>query len=873
MHPRLINAVYLFVGLALSPAIADAQTQPETQRVILKMRGDGVEPHPHGVFASYEALSDVKMMRLPAFGLVIVEAPADWDPDALIKALTKDPAVEYGILDTAVQAQAVRPDDLNTDPPFDQYGLEGVLPTDVDVNALRAWAYTTGSTEVVIAVLDSGVDYTHPDLADNLWVNQLEAQGMPGVDDDGSGYVDDIHGYDVSNSDGDPWDDNGHGTAVSGTAAAQGNNGSGTTGVAWNTSLMVVKVFDYEGNSTTSDAIRGLYYISTMKSQGVNIRAVNLSFAFDEPPSMAKRMMDPLIDTFMKRDILLIAAAGNEGKDLDAQSSTQLRSLASFQQDNIIGVAASSRQGIRSITSDYGRTSVDLAAPGRRIYSPRGRAGQFSDEQTRNAGILFDDAETGNVPSASGNWTRVTTYPGNSGLPSGSAWTNQIALNKTEVTLEYGPVDLTAFPTPRHHLLINFKIYYEYVPTDNITLKLQAKTTSSLVWYDVEVFDNEDNSFWQEFNIPVPSEFHGEAAVGFRFEIAVVPECHFICAPTPSTITANRMYIDDFGVGRAEAADFAFRRVSGTSFAAPFVTGAVALLASHRPDLNHLQIRDAILNTVQRTPHWAPLVASGGILDLAAALAAVTTPVLTITSTTTPASTTTATRQTLIEGVPTTLTVALTREPGADRDTPQDQVVVAISSGTPGVSVQPTTLRFTADNWHIAQPITVTAIRDGLAGDRRDTTLRFSVVPGLSDRAYHDAGTDINAKVLNTDPLIVHSVQLNPSIIMLGKRTTVTVQLNGPAPAPVAVTLTLTINTPAYSTEVAERIAVNTQSIAFNILPTPMIDTPVSAEMTLTAIRTDVGTPLDVPPLPSLRIVTGPLLRLRLRVFLEGALQ
>src|SRR4051794_21500475 len=135
------------------------------------------------------------------------------------------------------------------------------------IAAPAAWDTTTGSSQVVVATIDSGIDTTHPDLAANLWVNQAELNGKSGVDDDGNGYVDDVYGYNAITKSGPPTDDNSHGTHVAGTIGAIGNNLSGVAGVNWNVKIMACKFLDSTGSGAISDALACLNYIKTMKSR------------------------------------------------------------------------------------------------------------------------------------------------------------------------------------------------------------------------------------------------------------------------------------------------------------------------------------------------------------------------------------------------------------------------------------------------------------------------------------------------------------------------------------------------------------------------------------------------------------------------------
>jgi subtilisin family serine protease/methionine-rich copper-binding protein CopC len=239
-------------------------------------------------------------------------------------------------------------------------GQTGGTP-DADIDAPEAWDITTGSSSTLVAVIDTGVDYRHPDLAANMWVNPGEIPGNR-RDDDGNGYVDDVHGYDVVNNDGDPMDDNNHGTHVAGTIGAVGNNGVGVTGIAWNVRIMAVKCFDAQGSGSISDAVAAIDY-------AVRNGAVisNNSWGGNEPFSQA------LYDAVRRaRDAghIFVAGAGNGnwlgiGQDNDADPFYP----ANLDLDNIISVAATDHTDQRAFFSNYGATSVDLAAPGVDIRS------------------------------------------------------------------------------------------------------------------------------------------------------------------------------------------------------------------------------------------------------------------------------------------------------------------------------------------------------------------------------------------------------------------------------------------------------------------------------------------------------------------------
>jgi len=223
-----------------------------------------------------------------------------------------------------------------------------------DIKAPAAWGITTGSQEVVVAVLDTGVDYMHPDLAANMWVNPGEVAGN-GIDDDGNGYVDDIHGGNTLTGSGDPLDDNGHGTHVAGSIGAVGDNGIGVTGVNWDVSIMAVKMLGANGSGSTASAIAAFQYAA---ANGADI--ISNSWGGMYAPSQAE------YDAIAAIDALFVFAAGNEGRDNDGIAPFY---PASYDLPNIISVGASDHTDARAGFSNYGAATVDVFAPGANILS------------------------------------------------------------------------------------------------------------------------------------------------------------------------------------------------------------------------------------------------------------------------------------------------------------------------------------------------------------------------------------------------------------------------------------------------------------------------------------------------------------------------
>ena len=251
-------------------------------------------------------------------------------------------------------------------PPNEPAWLENQLWGLLKIQAQPAWLqFGGGNGSVVLADIDTGVNYNHPDLAPNIWQNPGEIPGN-GIDDDDNGYIDDVHGIDTVNHDSDPMDDYGHGTHTSGTMAAAGNNGAGVTGVSWNAKIIVCKFLDQNGSGEDSGAIECLNYLIALKRRGVNIRATNCSWGGklapeDEFPSALKAAFEAA----GAENILSVCSAGNDGTDNDAVPNYP----ASFDSACIVAVAASDQGDNRAWFSEYGATSVDLAAPGVDIFS------------------------------------------------------------------------------------------------------------------------------------------------------------------------------------------------------------------------------------------------------------------------------------------------------------------------------------------------------------------------------------------------------------------------------------------------------------------------------------------------------------------------
>ena len=341
----------------MMPAVSlnsDALAQ-DSRRYIIKFK----ESRARALTRSSAKALDLKISSLGDLSArVIDKMPAD---HSAVIALDRN---ELASIESRRDVESVEPDTIVKaffDPNDPVYSLQYSLNGEYGSRVSAAWDITTGSRRAVVAIIDTGADLAHPDIQSNLWINSKESKGTRGRDDDGNGCVDDIHGCDLFNSDGSPQDDNGHGTHVAGIVAASGNNAIGVTGAAWGSRILSVKALGADGSGVTSTIAKAIDYVTTLKSKGAPIVAINLSLGGGGYSNAIYRA----VERARNHDILVVAAAGNSGSNNDVAPLYP----ANLTIDSVVSVAATDAVGNLASYSNYGAATVHIAAPGSQIWS------------------------------------------------------------------------------------------------------------------------------------------------------------------------------------------------------------------------------------------------------------------------------------------------------------------------------------------------------------------------------------------------------------------------------------------------------------------------------------------------------------------------
>lgn len=529
-------------------------------------------------FRSRWRVSTLRSFR--RIGVQHVKLPKDMTVEEALEIYRNDPDVEYVEPNYLRYATAIPNDSFFSN----LWGLNNAGDTDID--APEAWDITQGNSNIVVAVLDSGVDYNHPDLAANIWINQAELTGTPGVDDDGNGMIDDIRGWDFVDDDNDPIDSDDHGTHVAGTVAAVGNNNTGITGVSWTAKIMVLRFLDAFGSGSVADAIEAIDYAIDKGAKIINASYGSYTFSTAERDAIARAR---------NADILFVAAAGNDNWNNDSATKHY---PSSYDLTNIIAVAATDQSDSRASFSNYGATSVDVAAPGTSIFSTR------PDRQM----VWNYDFETGTA-----GWTLQVPWDRTSSAP----W----SLTDSPTGDYANNIDISAV-SPSINLLgeagakLTFSLTGESETSFDF-LHVETATNVGGPWTERPVLVDYSDYFgsgisgsysqWVEATVDMGSlDEQASAFVRFRLE-------------TDVNITQDGWYIDDLSVTTADAtysigaSDYQY--FQGTSMATPHVAGLAALIWGLDLGQTYDQIKQRILNGVEVKSGLRGRILTGGRIN------------------------------------------------------------------------------------------------------------------------------------------------------------------------------------------------------------------------------------------------------------------
>ncbi len=555
--------------------------------------------------ALHARMGSVVIRTIPFFHVQRIRLKAGLDEGKAIAEYQKSAIVEYAERHALRYPQAIPNDPGYTYPDPGQWGMK-------KINAEALWNITTGNREIIVAVIDSGVDYKHPDLRDNIWVNTVELTGLDDVDDDPIGnvndpghiaYPDDIYGWDFAGAtgapDNDPMDSYGHGTHVAGIIGAVGNNGIGVTGLNWQVRIMPLKVMEDSSSSFTDAAIlEALAY-----AQANGARVVNCSFGGTAPSISEYNAFNSL----REKGIIATVAAGNYSHDMDREGKLYPACYAVDNiikdesgkdifcpgLDNIISVANSDSDDHLASLSNYGKTTVDLAAPGTSIYST--------------------------IPSSSSTAASVKTpiiaTPYQAVAMEFSDITSDTGLTRTLVDCGMGYTDQIIETVAGQIALIQrgnrdgLAFYFS-----SKVLNAQAKGAEGVIIYNNVTPDEdpEDTLDTEGGTLQFPGNW-------------------------PPVVSISRAIGEDILEGMENGmlqnvtltnkpSTIAYDYMTGTSMAAPHVAGLAGMIFGRCPSIGYANVKAAIINTSDKSAALADKTVSGGRINAFAALASLFPP-------------------------------------------------------------------------------------------------------------------------------------------------------------------------------------------------------------------------------------------------------
>ena len=479
-------------------------------------------------------------------------------------------------------------------------GKQGAI--DADIDWLEARDVYSGDHKVIIAVIDSGVAIDHPEIFQKMWLNSGELidgkMENNGIDDDGNGYIDDLVGWDFYDGDNLPWDEHGHGTLVSSIIAGVENNSEGGTGITQNAIIMPLRIFNDWGkpsNIWVTDVLNALEYAL---NNGAEI--VNCSFGAPTYSSFEYGA----IEVLKNNGVILVAASGNGGVDLRGDNNDLMPYYpASYNLNNIVSVASTNEKDELSDFSNYGATTVDIAAPGENIFGADITRKWGWGESFENGGIGWLQGEHPNNLSQY-SWSLYSDSFSNT-------WITD-SINAFGLPTNYTSFTETFAVSPSIPLGIGSQLYYRVMHSLNLFDYLLVEVSSDNInWEIVDlVFGYSYTATWRLKDI---SQYDTQT-INIRFSLI-----------TDFLYESDGVYIDDIWIRELDLFNYDGTQYiynNGTSFAAPIISGVLALMKSERPDLDYLTIINLMLNNSDLLDTLKGMVASGGRVNAYSSLLA-----------------------------------------------------------------------------------------------------------------------------------------------------------------------------------------------------------------------------------------------------------
>ena len=539
-----------------------------------------------------------------------------------------DPNIEYAQPNYIYHAAAVPPDDtdfsqlwafensgqtVNFPPLPDSEGWIDVTdnpgtPGD-DIDIVPAWNHITDCSSVIVAVVDTGVNYNQEDLAANMWNGS-------GVTYNGYALTD--HGYNFVGNNIDPMDLNGHGTHVAGIIGAVGDNGTGTTGVCWKADIMAVRVLDASGSGTTSNVVQGIDF-----AVANGAKVINLSLGDEGPFDQA---FSDAITNAENHDVVVVVAAGNNGTDNDAAGNSVYP--CDFTQPNLICVAALDQKFALASFSDWGPTSVDVGAPGTNIVSTfAGTNGEVT--------VPFTSGWTETKTSKNSNgWTAATTgLSGSTPVPmlvDPSGWPTGLYAPNTD-DRAYATFNLSGV----NAAVVNASLYANVTPDGSISLAYSpaggdpfAPTSPYYLWgpYYTDVSPTQPSAS-SLFSISADISACATATCTIGVELSTGTTADYGAALYSFSVNNGLSVINNgLSVNTLTLTTSAYNILNGTSMATPMVTGLAAMLRAYNPQDSYSDVVNAIENGGRPVASLAGMTTSGNAIDVMKSLAYLSPP-------------------------------------------------------------------------------------------------------------------------------------------------------------------------------------------------------------------------------------------------------